>query len=343
VFGKDSLLFRPMIPSRNVKLAFEAARTEQQVGDALSLINGFKEKQVAMVKMRSQLRAGSPELAAAEKELKQLAASLNSSYHCKALLKYHAHPSVRGYFTSLVDKSYEETIPEMLRLLKDQGYDISNLRFKPTRNASSANTSSMDLDLALMEPPGLVIRKNGQVVSVEQLQRDGQQALNEAYHTVTGFSAIRSEINFTTSVHSESYATKALLNKTVDFGKLTAEEVASVGKVLEVKLDKIGNDPVLSEVSKLQAKSREGFKEIDNMLAKDLKRKLAIAKPGSREAQQLQADINYWTEMRNNFQQMSMKETNPYKVLELDRAIRAQTGGKGSHEVLRDLTKAFQR
>ncbi len=90
-FGEDSRLFKPLVaPSRNVTQAFAAAKMEQDVGDALTLINHFKGKQASMAKMRAQMPAGSPELAAAEKELKQLAASLNSSYHCKLLLKYHA-------------------------------------------------------------------------------------------------------------------------------------------------------------------------------------------------------------------------------------------------------------
>ncbi len=342
--GEDSLLFKPLVaPRPNVTQAFAAAKMQQDVGDALSLINSFKGKQAALAKLRAQLPAGSSQLAAAEKELTQLAASLNSSYHCKLLLKYHAHPSVRREFSSLVDKSYEESTPEMLRILKSQGYDVSNLRFKSFRNSSSAGSSSMDLDLALQETPGMVILKNGKPVTVGEFQGDAQKALNQAYHKVTGFSATRSEVNLTTSVHSESYATKALLRKNVNFSQLTPEEVASIGKVLGVKLDKIQGDPVLSQIAKMQAQCRESAKEIENMLLKDLKQKLTKAPAGSREAQQTQADINYWTEMLNNFKQISMQETNPYTILQLDRAIRAQTGGKGAQEVSRDLTRAFSR
>ncbi len=342
LFGEDSRLFKPLIaPRANVTQAFAAAKMEQDAGDALSLINSFKGKQAAMAKMRAQVPAGSPQLAAAEKELKQLAASLNSSYHCKLLLKYHAHPSVRRYFSSLVDKSYEEATPEMLRILKAQGYDVSNLRFKQCRNSSSAGSSSMDLDLALQETPNMVILKNGKPVTIGEFQKDGQRALNEAYHKATGFSATRSEVNLTTSAHSESYATKALLRQKVNFGKLTPEEIASIGKVLGVKLDKIQGDPVLSQIAKMQSQCRESAKEIENMLLKDLKQKLAKAPAGSREAQQTQADIKYWTDMLNNFKQISMQETNPYRIIELDRAIRAQTGGKGVQEVSRDLSRAF--
>ncbi len=344
LFGENSTLFKPLVaPRANVTQAFAAAKMEQDVADALSLINSFKGKQVAMAKLRAQLPAGSPQLAAAERELRQLAASLNSSYHCKLLLKYHAHPSVRRYFSSLVDKSYEEATPEMLRILKSQGYDVSNLRFKQCRNSSSAGSSSMDLDLALQETPNLVILKNGKRVEVGEFQKDAQKALNEAYHQVTGFSATKSEVNLTTSAHLESYKTTALLRQKVKFSTLTPDEIASIGKVLGVKLDKIQGDSVLSQIAKMQAQCRESAKEIENMLLKELNQKLAKAPAGSREAQQTQADINYWTDMLKNFRQISMQETNPYRILELDRAIRALTGGKGSQEVSRDLTRVFNR
>ena len=54
---------------------------------------------------------------------------------------------VAGCMPSRYGADLAEAMPEMLRLLKAQGYDVSNLRFKPMRNASSAGTSSMDLDL----------------------------------------------------------------------------------------------------------------------------------------------------------------------------------------------------
>jgi len=343
-YGPDSTLFKPVLgPGRNVKLAFDAARMQQDVDDAKALIGFFQEKQAAMARLRAQLPAGSPQLAQAEQELGRLAASINSSYHCKLLMKYHAHPAVRSLFTRLVDQSYAEAMPEMLRLLKVQGYDVSNLRFKPMRNASSAGTSSMDLDLALMETPNLVITKNGKPVSIAQFQQDGQRALNEAYHSVTGFSATRSEVNLTTSAHAESFASKRLLKAKVNFDQLTAEEVESIGKVLGVKHDKIEGDPVLGEIAKLQAQSRESAKEIDNMLLPQLQQKLSKAPAGSREAQQAQADLHYWQDMSRNFKQAAARETNPYAILQLDRTVHQQTGGKGFQEVSRDLVRMFKR
>ena len=342
VLGEDSILFKPVLaPSRNVQMAFAKAKMDQDLKDAESLIELYKERQVAMARMRAERPTGSPELLAAEKELRKLAASLNSSYHCKWLLKYKAHPSVRRSFSAMVDKSYGEATPDMLRLLEKQGYDVSNLRFKPMRNASSAGSSSMDLDLALTETPGLVITKNGRPVEMGQFQKDAQQALNEAYHNTTGFSATRSEVNLTTSAHSESYSSKALLKKKVNFGQLTPEQVASIGKVLNVKLDKIRDDQILSEIAKLQAQCRESAKEIDNMLLKKLAADLKNARPGSPEYEQLRSDIRYWSDMLENFKKVGMQETNPYTILELDRAVRSQTGGRGFQQIHRDLAGRF--
>jgi len=343
LFGPKSRLFKPVNWKRpTVKEQFAAAKFQQDVNDARSLISFFKEKRLGYLQAQQQHPAGSPQLAQLEGELKHLAASLNSSYHCKWLLKYDTHPSVRRAFSQLVDQSYQEMMPDMMRRLQAQGYDISNLRFKPLRNASSAGSSSMDLDLALQEQPGMVIRRNGQPVSLEEFQRDAQRALNEAYHGVTGFSGVRSELALTTSVHSEAFANKKMLGPNADFSQFSEQEMASIGRVVNVKADKIQNDPVLGDIAKLQAKCRESAKEIENMLLKNLRQKLARATPGSPQHQQLQADIRYWEDMLAKFRQISAQTTNPYEILQIERSIRQDTGGKGSREVIGDLIQSFR-
>jgi tetratricopeptide (TPR) repeat protein len=341
-FGKESVLFRPIgTPTPTIRQQFAAAKFKQDVDDATSLINRFREQRVSYVKAQSQYPAGSPQLLEAERELQRLSASLNSSYHCKWLLKYKADPSVRREFSRLVDDSYAKTMPEMTQRLHDMGYEVSNLKFRPMRNASSAGTSSMDLDLALDEPPGLVILKNGKPVEMSVFQQDASKAMNEAYHQVTGFSGNRSEINLTTSAHAESFSNKALLNKNVNFNDLRPEDVASIGKVLQVKFDKIKDDAALSEIAKMQARCRESAKEIDNMLLKKLRQKQEVAQPGSPEATEIDGQIEYWTEMLLNFRAAGATETNPYQILEMDRLMRGRTGGKGFQEVSTDLVRTF--
>jgi hypothetical protein len=342
-FGPKSRLFKPVFgPRPTVQQQFAAAKFQQDVDDAQSLINLFKERRLALLQAQQQYPAGSSQIARIEQELRHLAASLNSSYHCKWLLKYQAHPSVRRAFSQLVDQSYAEMTPELIRRLQKMGYDTSNIRFKNIRNASSASSSSMDLDLALRETPGMVIRKNGQPVSLETFQDDAQKALNEAYHQVTGFSGVRSELTLTTSKHKEAFANLKMLKEKVDFGQFTSEEMASIGKVVQVKADKIQDDAILGDIAKLQAKCRESSKEIENMLLKNLRQKLAKAPAGSAEQKQLQADIGYWEDMLAKFKRISTQTTNPYEILQLERSIRQDTGGKGSREVVADLIQAFK-
>jgi len=342
IFGPKSRLFKPINWTRpTVRQQFADTKLRQDVSDAQSLIGLFQEKQTALLRAQQQNPAGSAQLRQLEAELKELAASLNSSYHCKLLLKYHTHPSIRRAFSRLVDKSYEEMMPEMIRRLKAQGYDVSNLRFKPLRNASSADSSSMDLDLALQETPGMVIRKNGRAVSLDEFQKDGQKCLNEAYHQVTGFSGTRSELALTTSRHQEAFANKKMLGHDADFGQFTAEEMASIGKVISVKVNKIENDPVLGEIAKMQSKCRESAKEIKNMMLKSLRQKQAKAKTGSPEDKQLQADIAYWEDMLKKFERIGTETTNPYEILQIEHSIRRDTGGKSSLEVINDLARSF--
>ncbi|UCF37679.1 MAG: tetratricopeptide repeat protein [Acidobacteriota bacterium] len=340
--GPNSRLFKPVVQaSPAVKQQFAAAKFQQDVDDARSLIGFFKERRIAFLRAQQEHPAGSPQLAQLEGELKQLAASLNSSYHCKWLLKYDTHPSVRRAFSSLVDQSYQEMMPGMIQRLESMGYDTSNLRFRPLRNASSAGSASMDLDLALQEAPNMRILKNNRPVSLEELQRDAQRALNESYHSVTGFSASRSELALTTSVHQEAFANKGMLGSNPDFSQFTPEEMASIGRVVNVKTTKIQGDPVLGDIAKVQSKCRESAKEIENMMLKNLRQKLGRSTPGSPENQQLQADIRYWEDMLAKFKRIGSQTTDPYEILQIERSIRQDTGGMGSQEVIGTLMSTF--
>jgi hypothetical protein len=256
-------------------------------------------------------------------------------------MKYKGHPSLRRAFNGLVEDSYSEMMPEMRRLLRTQGYDVDNIEFKAMRNASSSGTSSMDLDLALKERPGMVITRNGQPVSLQEFQRDAQRAMNTAYHGVTGYSAVRSELNLTTSVHEEAFSNLKLLKHNVDFTAISPDDVAQIGKVLAVKLDKIAGDPILTPLAKVQASCREASKEIGNMLLPNLRQRLAQAPAGSPQAQQLRADLTYWEDMGRRMRDIGTLENNPYRILELDREMRRETGGLSAVEVVRELTRFF--
>lgn len=342
VFGKDSGIFKPLkIASGHQRDLGRSVRLTKDLVDAQDLIDAFKSAQLGLARARVNSPTSS-EVAKLEKELRSLAAAINSSYHAKWLLKYKGHPSLQRAFSRNVEAIYKDMLPEMLKVLKNQGYDTSNLHFKPVRNASSAQSVGMDLDLALVESPNFIILKNGKPVGIPEFQADAQRALNRAYHQVTGYNAARSELNLTTSVHSESYRNLDLLKDKVDFTSIPSEDLAQIGDVLKVKLGKIEGDPMLSPLAKVQASCRESAKEIKNMLLPMLRQKAAKAGSSSSEAAQLRADIAYWERMLQHFDEIGTQATDPGRILELNRAIRRDTGGRDVMEVVHGVTKAFR-
>lgn len=340
VFGKESALFRPIKVTPAQRDLGRSLRMTKDLLEAQDLVDELQLAQRRLMDARVK-NPNAPEIAQLEAEARKLAAACNSSYHAKWVLKYKSHRSVQRAFDGHIQDAYEKMMPQMLDNLRSQGYDTAGLEFQQLRNASSAGTASMDLDLALKERPGMVILKNGRPVELAEFQGDAQKAMNRAYHSVTGHSAPRAELNLTTSVHGEAFSNPALLKKNVDFTAISPEDLAQIGAVLKVKLDKIAADPVLSPIAKVQASSRESSKEVKNMLLPMLKQKLDKAPRGSPEAAQLKADIAYWEEMLRHFNEIGTQATDPMRILDLDRLIRQNTGGKGIPEVALDLTKAF--
>jgi len=228
---------------------------------------------------------------------------------------------------------------------------MDGIEFKQFRNASSGGTSSMDLDLGpvmkgTMKEPGvnkMIRKKDGSVVTMEQFMNDGQKAMNAEYKQLFGITAPSSDMNLVSSVHKESFLTTKLLDKNVDFSTITPEELASVGKVLDVKMSGIANNNMLTNTSKLQAQCRESSKEIENMLLKKLQQDLAKAPAGSVKQKEIQKDITYWENMLKRFKQIGTEETNPMKIIELNREILRETGGRDATGVINDLTYAFKQ
>jgi hypothetical protein len=345
MLGPNSRLLRPIAPMfrPTVQQQFDAARMRQQLGDAQSLITHYQGKEFELARLRGSMPQSSPQIQAAERELNRLAASLNSSYHCKWLLKYQAHPLVRGKFSARVDQSYNEMMPELYADLRRQGYYTKGLEFRPMRNASSAGTSSMDLDLALRERPNMVIIKNGKPVSLEQFQKDAQRALNRAYHKTTGFSATRSDLLLTTSRHDEAFTDPRLLRGNVDFDAVAPQDIANIGRVIGVKTSKIRDDKLLSEIGKVQAGCRESYKELDNMLIPGLTKRLKNATPGTPEHASLKNALEHWERVKKVFDQIGRREADPYQILALERELRTLTGGRGVHQTISDLGQSFRQ
>jgi hypothetical protein len=319
---------------------FEDARFNQDLKDAKSLVGFYQEKEFQLLKARSNNPPGSAVIQKAETEVQQLAVSINSSYHAKLYLKNEGAPGARRAFNRRVDAFYDEMMPGFLANLETRGYKMKRSDFTPIRNASSEGSVSMDLDLALNENSGTAILKNGEPVKLDQFMSEAQQALGQAYHTVTRTSASRSNINLTTSIHSESFSDTRLLKHGVDFNQIKPEDIAQIGKVIQNKTINIEADPVLSPVAKVQASCRESSKEIGNMLMPYLEFKIKSAKTPAQAAEFRQAQ-EHWTNIREKFVGLSAASSDGHKIWQLEREISLLTGGKSARQTINELSEVF--
>ena len=122
----------------------------------------------------------------------------------------------------------------------------------------------------------------------------------------------------------------------------SADEIASIGKVLTVKMDGINKNQMMTNTTKMQAQCRESSKEIENMLLRKLKEDLGKAPANSPQQKQIQADINYWEDMLKRFKTIGTDETDPMKIIQINREIMKETGGKDVTGVINDLIAAFK-
>jgi len=347
VFGSESRLFRPLVrtPAQRSRELLDQMRTTRSRLEAEDAVKSFNKLNDELIVLQANEVANSVQIQSKKKELNQVAAAMNADFHAKWFFKYKADPRLRNSFDRLVQENYGEMIPKMSASLKSSGYDMSDITFRQFRNASSGGSSSMDLDLAPVsgrtgKEPSYFI-KNGKRVDAREFMEDAQQAMNQNYYELFHINAKQSDLNLTTSMHPEAFSTPDLLNKDVDFSQLAPEDVASIGKVLDVKVTSIEKNPLLSNTSKMQAKCREASKEIDNMLLKKLNQDLAKAKPGSREYLQTQADISYWEDLGGKLKNIGAQTNDPMEIVKLNREISHATGGRDAIQVVNDLTREF--
>ncbi len=354
-FGSESRLFKPVVntPAQRAKQVLEYIRTQQKLLNAQDEINTFKQLESQLSILKRDPVANASKISQMEKELNQLAAGLNMSYFTKWNLKYKADPLTRSKFDRRVQQNYSEMTPGMKNRLEQQGYDMDGIDFVQFRNANSGGTSSMDMDLVPVragtkaEPAlnidgkKMVRKKDGSLVSLEQFNDDAQKAMNLEYRQKTGLSAPASDMNLVTSVHKEAFATPRLLEKGVDFSTFTPDEIASVGKVLEVKMAGIDKNKMLTNTAKMQAKCREATKEVENMLIPKLKSDLNQAPKGSIKEKQLRQDIEYWEDMLRNLKKIGTEEINPMEIMRINREITQKTGGSDVNVVVADVARSF--
>ena len=332
-------LFAPKKPK------LDMLKTQRQRLEAQDAVKSFG----TMCESHNKLVAsGAPkaQIDASQTKLNEMAASLNSDYHAKWYLKYKADPKVRTAFDGTLQKNYDAMIPKMSQRLADQGYDMSDIKFQQFRNSASKGSSSMDLDLApvsIKKDPGNQPKffKHGKEVTPGEFMEDAQKAMNMQWKEDFKLSGKLSEMNLTTSAHPEAFSNPELLKKDIDFTKVKAEDVASIGKVLEVKVNTIEGNKMMTQTTKMQAKCREASKEISNMLMPKLKSDLSQCKPGSKEYKAIQGDIRYWERMEKQISRIGKETSDPVELHKINIEIQSYTGGKDATQVVNDLIHTF--
>ena len=349
IFGKDSRLFKPVFNvNAQIRSTAEKMRTKHNYLAASDAINSLKNMKNELQTLRSASARNTTRIQELEKEICQQVATLNGDYYAKWQFKYKQDPEITAFFDRYVQRNYRNMTYDMVQGLKNKGYVMDHLDFKQFRNPTSAGSASMDLDLGPVDrftgkEPMWVMKNDGSKVDIKTFMNDAQASMNESYRKLFGVSAPLSDMNLVTSAHKEAFSTTKLLDKNADFLTLASDDVASVGRVLKVKVEAIENNKFLTRTSKLQAKCREASKEIDNMLMKKLDADLKMAAPGSFEHKQIQAQKEYWTKMNQKIKQIGTQESDPVIISRINREISQNTGGKDATQVIDDLMRAFGR
>ena len=349
LFGKDSRLFKPVFDvNSQIRSTADKMRTKQNYLAASDAIGNLKNMKTELQTLRSAGSRNTARIQELEKEISQHVAALNGDYYAKWQFKYKQDPEITSFFDRYVQRNYRNMTPDMVQSLKNKGYVMDHIEFKQFRNPTSAGSASMDLDLGPVDrltgkEPVWVMKSDGSKVDIKTFMSDAQASMNETYRKMFGISAPLSDMNLVTSAHKEAFSTTKLLDKNVDFTTLAADDVASIGKVLKVKVEGIEGNKLLTQTTKLQAKCREASKEIDNMLLKKLDADLKMATPGSLDHKQIQAQKEYWTRMNQKIKQIGTQESDPVSISRINREISQETGGKDASLVINDLLKVFGR
>ncbi len=309
------------------------AEIEQSVESGKVLAKKWQDAEFALQKAVGN-KASAAEIQKLTQAATEAATEANASFGAKLWLKQHSGTGTGRAWEGRLGPIYSETTDDMLKLLSARGYDVTPLKFQPIRNASSAGSVSMDLDLMLIESEDLVIRKtvNGKTVTVSKatLQKEAQEAFAEAYLKKTGQSAEASFLNVTSTAHMEAFTNPEWLAKEIDFDRICSADVIQMGEVVTGKVA----DIPLQGGTKFIENCRGLEKEMRTKLFPFLEARIRQAKAAQSTvlAKELEDSLKFWRQFYDEFAVVS-KDAHPDKVMQVYDRVRMLSGGKSLFEV----------
>lgn len=318
--------------------AAEVAKFERGMASGKQAIQRAEKAELALSQAVGK-GASQAEINRLTMEAERHAAALNADWYAKFQLKLKGSSPIGRAFDQRINQVYQKTMPDFTRELEKLGYDVSRMQFRPMRNPSSAGTVSMDLDLALVETPGMVIARKGTPVSRGRFQDDAQAVWDRVYQQKTGQDARRSLLNITNSKHQEAFTMK-LLEKNPRIGSLTPAEVSQAADVLRVKV----SDIPLPTMAKFVENSRGLEKEMRTKVLPYFADQAARSsvRGETAKAQALRESQKYWQGIYDQLADIGKKEHAPVELWRLQQQLKQSTGGKSLWEIADALGVAWE-
>ena len=309
------------------------ARFHAEMTEGRTTISKYEEAEKALADATAANRPHE-EIHALETAAERNAAAVNASYRAKWLLKYHGAPATRRLFMQRVEGFYQIAELQMMNRLAAK-YQTEGISFEPIRNAASAGSVGMDLDLALEGRRPVIRTLDGRRAPLYQFQADAQQAFGEAYQGLTGVSAARSDINLTTPAHSEAFFDKALLDPKINWNAVDREWVSSTADVTAYKGQHAANQST-SIFTAAQETCRQANKDIDSKLLSYFRFRRAKATL-PKEMSYFDDQIAFWSDVSQRFRRIGTQETTPEGIVNQASDLMQATGGRSLFTLVEEM------
>jgi len=311
-------------------------KTELHQGRKLAMEMGELERKILAARSSGVPAA---EVMALERQAMEKAADISVSFHARKILKLHAPPADQLAYNKYLTRHLEKVDEVLLKKFQQEGWDISQIRFKDFRNASSFGSVGIDRDFGVSILDNNVLIKNGKPSTFTELQKDGTRLYNEAFKEVVGRDAGQALHNFTTPVHAESFMDLKMISSNLGdpakVAELNRRLAAQTGNTIQYKgLEALGMTKELGKLGAHQEACRGLAKELDTKLIKLAT--VAAQRPNitAASAERLKRSVDRLKEMRDIFDSYARDHIDP---LTASRKIRQLTGGKEIPEILGEV------